>query len=144
MFSFVLFLYDNTKTGPVKNFTFDDILTVAEQFLSKGRVEKLTKSIEADPVNPASYYQRAMEFVKAGSYDKAIEDFTKVLKYEPQNAKAYLNRGVAFGMLGFQKEAVTDYIEAAKLGLKPAQDFLDSKNIKWKTDNSKEQEFLKN
>ncbi|QWR77998.1 tetratricopeptide repeat protein [Candidatus Magnetomonas plexicatena] len=144
VFSFVLFLYDNTKTGPVKNFTFDDILTVAEQFLSKGRVEKLTKSIEADPVNPASYYQRAMEFVKAGSYDKAIEDFTKVLKYEPQNAKAYLNRGVAFGMLGFQKEAVTDYIEAAKLGLKPAQDFLDSKNIKWKTDNSKEQEFLKN
>ncbi|MEO5356492.1 MAG: tetratricopeptide repeat protein [Nitrospirae bacterium YQR-1] len=132
VFSFVLFLYDNTKTGPIKKITLDDVSAFVTGVLSKGRIERLTKAIEADPVNSASYYQRAVEYVRAGKYDLAIDDFTKVLKYDNKNAKAYLNRGVSFGMLGLHKEAIADYIKAAGLGLKPAQDFLDSKNIPWK------------
>ena len=60
---------------------------------------------------------------------RAVEAYTSAIALIPTYAEAYYNRGLVYDKLGNQNRAVEDQKTAAKLGYKPAQDFLNSKGI---------------
>ncbi len=75
------------------------------------------------------------------SYDKeaayfwlgdALHCFNRAIELNPEYAAAYYWRAECFIWLeDYQKEARNDYITAARLGFKPAQDYLKGKGIQW-------------
>ena len=89
------------------------------------------RAIELDPKDALAYYNRGLAYAKLEDYRQAIRDFDRAIELDPKDALAYFNRGSAHGKLGnFYRETMDSKI-AAKLGYKPAQDFLRSKGIDW-------------
>ena len=54
-----------------------------------------TKSIEINPMEAASYSNRAMAFLKMKKYGSCIDDAEKALQIDPTYLKAYHRRGKA-------------------------------------------------
>ena len=65
-----------------------------------------------------SYYNRGVDHLLSGDYQKAIVDFTKAIEINPKYAKAYNNRGVARGFLEDYQGAIVDFTKAIEINLK--------------------------
>jgi lipoprotein NlpI len=61
------------------------------------------------------YFNRGIEWVAKGDYDRAIADYDAALKLSPQSADTYFNRGSAWAHKGDPDRAIADYDTAIKL-----------------------------
>jgi tetratricopeptide (TPR) repeat protein len=71
---------------------------------------------------------------KAGYFwlGDALDCFNTAIELNPEYAEAYYWRAECYAWLeDYQEEARNDYITAARLGFKPAQDYLREKGIQW-------------
>ena len=97
----------------------------------KQAIRDYDKAIELNPKDAIAYNNRGVAYYSFGNHKQAITDFNKAIGLDPNFATAYNNRGDAYKNLGNHEEAIKDYKIAAKLGYKPAQDFLKSEGISW-------------
>lgn len=91
----------------------------------------LNKAIELDPQLAEAYFNRGITSHSLGNYQQAINDHSKAIELKPDYAEAYYNRGVTYSRTGNSQQTIKDFKIAARLGLKPAQDFLREKGISW-------------
>ena len=61
------------------------------------------------------YYNRGVEELEKGQYDRAIADYNKALKLNPKSYKAYLGKGVVYSSKGQYDRAIADFNKAIKL-----------------------------
>jgi tetratricopeptide (TPR) repeat protein len=61
------------------------------------------------------YYNRGVDRMNRGEYDKAITHFNTAIRLAPDNVMAYNNRGFAYQNNGQLDKALTDYSEAMRL-----------------------------
>lgn len=104
----------------------------AEQF--KEAIRDYSRAIEIDPKDTGwvgAYFYRARVYSKLGDYRQAIRDYDKAIQLHPNDTEGYYFRGAAYSKLGDTQQSIRDYKTAAKLGYKPAQDYLRSQGISW-------------
>ena len=81
------------------------------------RLEVLKTMAEQDPQNTFVLYGLAMEYVKAGELDRAVEGFERVLAINPAYGAAYYHAGQALEKLDRPADAAQMYrrgIDATK------------------------------
>ncbi|MDR3158905.1 MAG: tetratricopeptide repeat protein [Zoogloeaceae bacterium] len=61
------------------------------------------------------HYNRAIAYMQAGKYAKAIADFTTTIKLHPYDKDAHVNRGIAYHNLNDYDKAMEDYAKAIEL-----------------------------
>ena len=69
------------------------------------RVEVLQSMLEQNPGDGFSRYGLAMEYVRAGDLETAMEQFFILLRYNPNYAAAYFHGGQTLEKLGRIEEA---------------------------------------
>lgn len=70
---------------------------------------RATKVRVKEPKDAAGWVDHAVELLRGGEHQKAVEGFTRAIELDVNFAKAYAGRGVAFEALGRQEEAKADY-----------------------------------
>ncbi len=81
------------------------------------RIEILNELLAANPANTFARYGLAMEYVKSGALDRAVEQFDALLATDPSYAAAYFHGGQALEKLGRRAEARDYYrrgVQAAR------------------------------
>lgn len=126
----------------VKDFTYNDVIKIAEsargkdrfgyrtEFLNLVRLAKtaramgdnkdediayFTEFIEKYPRDAMPYIGRGILYAKKGDNDKAIADFTRAIEIDPGSAAAYRNRGVAYRNEGHYDKAIADFTRAIEI-----------------------------
>jgi tetratricopeptide (TPR) repeat protein len=94
-------------------------------------IKDYSKAIELDPTLALAYNNRGTAYYHLGDYRQAVKEFNRAIDLNPEDSRAYNNRGAAYHHLGDYKQAIDDYKTSARLGHKPAQDFLESQGIEW-------------
>jgi len=74
---------------------------------------------------------RGAIYAELGKVQKAFNDLNRAIELNPKFAEAYYVRGYVYFSIIKNEEGIKDYQAAARLGLKPAQDFLKAKEIQW-------------
>lgn len=74
--------------------------------------------ISTEPQRAEREFQTGMEWMRPGSYDKAIRYFSSAVSIWPRLANAYFERGVAHNLMGDKDQALQDFERAA--GANPA------------------------
>lgn len=88
-------------------------------------------TIARDPGNAEAYYRRGMLYDSMGNHQQALSDFSKSIELDPRNAAAYFMRGLVYGMIDIQADSISDMKISARLGYKPAQDYMSAKGMAW-------------
>jgi tetratricopeptide (TPR) repeat protein len=73
--------------------------------LANSRSELLEQLLAQDPANKLARYGLAMEYVKEGAWDRAVETFRAVIKDDPGYAAAYYHGGQTLEKMGKLDEA---------------------------------------
>jgi tetratricopeptide (TPR) repeat protein len=94
-------------------------------------INAYTRAIELDPKFAPAYNNRGVSYNVLGNHNQAIADHTRAIELNPKDAGAYFVRGLAYEESGNLEQAFSDYKVAARLGFKPAQDFLRGKGTNW-------------
>ncbi|MCX5717385.1 MAG: tetratricopeptide repeat protein [Nitrospirae bacterium] len=102
-------------------------------------IKEIAKAIELHPDSASAglaalaglYGLRGLSYGDLGNNQQAIKDFTKAIELKPDYDSAYYNKGVVYYKLGNYQQAINDMQIAARLGYKPAQDFLINMGIQW-------------
>jgi Tetratricopeptide repeat. len=72
------------------------------------------KSIELNPQDAQTWYDRGNALEAMGRFQAAIESWEKAIELEPKFPEAWYNKGVALRKLGQLQEAIAAYNEALK------------------------------
>ena len=84
------------------------------------RINALKSFLEADPNDSFSRYALALEYVKAGQNDDAVEEFEKVARQDPNYVATYFQLGQLYQKLEKRHEAEktfrTGITVAARIG----------------------------
>lgn len=78
-------------------------------------VTNYNQSLQLEPFNPDTYYNRGVAYYNLGQQQQSLQDFTTALKLNPQMAEAHGNRGELRLQLGDLAGAKQDFQQAAKL-----------------------------
>ncbi|MBU2573710.1 MAG: tetratricopeptide repeat protein [Elusimicrobia bacterium] len=76
---------------------------------------KETKSIEKNPKDAETFYQRGVTNYDLEEYDKAIADFGVSVSLNPAYADAYLNRGFAYSQKQEYEKSAKDFSKVLEL-----------------------------
>ena len=87
------------------------------------------KAIELNPRDPDAWNNRGLVYDRLGRQDEALFDFSRAIEIDDFYGKGYNNRGRIYIKLGRTAEADEDLKKAARLGVKEAKDYLDSRGI---------------
>jgi len=87
------------------------------------------KAIELNPRDPDAWNNRGLVYNRLGRTQEALSDFNRAIELDDVYGKAYSNRGLAYIRLGRASEAEEDLKKAARLGVKEAEDYLQSRGI---------------
>jgi tetratricopeptide (TPR) repeat protein len=68
--------------------------------MEQSRVDVLRAMLAQEPANSFVRYGLAMEFVKTGQYDTAVEEFCALLAHNPDYVAAYYHGGQALEKSG--------------------------------------------
>lgn len=68
-----------------------------------------------DPTNILARYGLAMEYVKAGQFEKAVEAFQAVIGINPNYSAAYFHGGQTYEKLGMLDEAKAIYAQGIEV-----------------------------
>ena len=118
-------------------------MKTAEEWVKEGNVaysakrydeaiEYFNRAISLNPCCAETYYSlgHAYRFSKE-DYDKTIKCYRLAIFFNSNYAEAYYSLGEFYGTLGKVKTEKNYLKKAAKLGSKPAQQWLQSKKILW-------------
>ncbi len=103
-------------------------------YLSKdyrGAIGYFDMAIEIDPNYATAYFNRGTTYGDLSDYQQAIRDYDKAIELNPNLAEAYTNRGDVHESRGNHQQALDDRKVAARLGFKPAQDYLRQQRVDW-------------
>ncbi len=64
------------------------------------RIEALKQLLDQNPANTFMRYGLAMEYVKCGDLNRAVEEFATIISADPSYAAAYFHGGQALEKLG--------------------------------------------
>jgi tetratricopeptide (TPR) repeat protein len=73
--------------------------------MASNRVEILKSMLEQKPEDGFARYGLAMEYVRSGELDTAVEEFGRLLGYNPGYAAGYFHGGQTLEKLGRVEEA---------------------------------------
>ncbi|HVO99708.1 MAG TPA: tetratricopeptide repeat protein [Bryobacteraceae bacterium] len=73
--------------------------------MEPSRIEILQQLLEQNPSSSFARYGLAMEYVKAGQFDRAMEAFEAVVAAEPNYSAAYFHGGQTLEKMGKIDEA---------------------------------------
>jgi len=73
--------------------------------MASNRVEILKSMLEQKPEDGFARYGLAMEYVRSGELDTAVEEFARLLSYNPGYAAGYFHGGQTLEKLGRIGEA---------------------------------------
>ncbi len=73
--------------------------------LDSSRIEILQQLLEQNPSSAFARYGLAMEYLKAGQFDRAMEAFEAVVAAEPNYSAAYFHGGQTLEKMGKIDEA---------------------------------------
>jgi tetratricopeptide (TPR) repeat protein len=73
--------------------------------MTNNRVDVLRGMVAANPNDSFTRYGLAMEYVKAGQLQNAVNEFTKLLELNPKYSAAYFHGGQALEKLGNVEDA---------------------------------------
>jgi tetratricopeptide (TPR) repeat protein len=73
--------------------------------MASNRVEILKSMLEQKPEDGFARYGLAMEYVRSGELDTAVEEFSRLLNYNPGYAAGYFHGGQTMEKLGRIEEA---------------------------------------
>ena len=73
--------------------------------MASNRVEILKSMLEQKPEDGFARYGLAMEYVRSGELETAVEEFARLLSYNPGYAAGYFHGGQTFEKLGRIEEA---------------------------------------
>jgi tetratricopeptide (TPR) repeat protein len=77
--------------------------------LEQTRIEILKQLLEQNPSSSFARYGLAMEYIKAGELDQAVEAFEAVVAADPNYSAAYFHGGQALEKMGKLDEARAFY-----------------------------------
>jgi tetratricopeptide (TPR) repeat protein len=108
----------------------EDLKTTKEE-LERIKTQK-EYTDKSNSLSAIEWFEKGYAYEIAKEYKDAIYAFNRVLELDPKYAVlAYAGRGLAYELLGNLQQAFNDYKVSARLGFKPAQDFLRGKGIDW-------------
>lgn len=67
---------------------------------------------------PRGLYQRSVEAIAQGEYDRGISGLSRAIESDPKFAEAYVSRGIAYAETGNINKAIADYQTALTLNPK--------------------------
>ncbi|REJ94117.1 MAG: hypothetical protein DWQ35_08840 [Planctomycetota bacterium] len=79
------------------------------------RAADLDASIELDPSNLEAVNARAMAWLEAGDYERAVPDLQKIITLEPDNPQHYITKAMVLAMLERVDESLAELNRAAEL-----------------------------
>lgn len=94
---------------------FQDAYRKSQGSDRQGAINGYTQAITLNPDNSNFYYNRGIEYAKAGNHQQAIADYDRAISLDPAFADAYFNRANAYVASGDNASALQDYQRAAKL-----------------------------
>lgn len=80
----------------------------------------IADSTASDADLSVAHYNRAVEYRKAGQYDRAVDDYSRALALQPDDAGTYDNRGIAYVLMGDYDHGLQDFDKAIALQPKNA------------------------
>jgi len=88
----------------------------ARQGNQEKAIEYFTKSIEVNPKDADSYYNRAYaQHLLGGKEKQTISDYSKSLELNPNDYEAHMNRGLIYMKMGNNEKAISDYKESIRI-----------------------------
>ncbi len=100
-----------------------------------GQLEKsvlhFTRATELNPLLAPGYINLANSYGRLGKFEQAIENFEKALDLEPENASILYNLAFTYLKMKEDQKALEYYQKAARMGHKPAQQFLIKNRLSW-------------
>jgi len=94
-----------------------------------GALADFNKAIELKPRDPDAWNNRGLVNDRLGRPAEALFDFSRAIEIDDAYGKGYHNRGRVYIKLGRTAEADEDLKKAARLGVKEAESYLNSKGI---------------
>jgi Tfp pilus assembly protein PilF len=96
-----------------------------------GAVSDYQKAVSLKPDYVEALNSLGVLYRKMGDYEKAVKSLNRAIARSPYEPGLYLNRGNAYAAWGRAEMALEDYRMAARMGYKPAQDYLRSIGSEW-------------
>ncbi|MGQ0828624.1 MAG: tetratricopeptide repeat protein [Bacteroidota bacterium] len=118
----------NPKNSEVLN-NYGWALSMTKQY--EQAIEQFNRSIAIYPKEPKTYINLGNTYGTIGKFDLSIENFTKALELEPNNTTTLYNLGYTYLNAGNKTKALEYYQRSARLGFKPAQEFLQKNGLSW-------------
>jgi len=101
-----------------------------------GAISDYTRSLQIDPSDRVSYYNRGLIKSNQGDRRGAIADFNKAIQIDPSDGSIFDARGDAYFELGRTNEACSDYVRAISLGNERSTRWFFSPGSFWCRDNN--------
>jgi len=101
-----------------------------------GAISDYTRSLQIDPSDKVSYYNRGLIKSNQGDRRGAIADFNKAIQIDPSDGSIFDARGDAYLELGRTNEACSDYVRAISLGNERSTRWFFSPGSFWCRDNN--------
>jgi len=101
-----------------------------------GAISDYTRSLQIDPSDKVSYYNRGLIKSNQGDRRGAIADFNKAIQIDPSDGSIFDARGDAYFELGRTNEACSDYVRAISLGNERSTRWFFSPGSFWCRDNN--------
>ena len=88
-------------------------------------------AVAKNPADGMAYYRRGMLYDTIGDYFSAVSAFNKAIELNPKDAASYFMRGVTYGMIDLSYDSLKDIRVSARLGYKPAREYMSARGLKW-------------
>ncbi len=132
IFAFIKYLQysSNQKDKKLKEKKIEDSAHFHELGMKNMKLRLYDKAIDyfnkALDLNPIDLYynNRAVAYLKADKFDKAIEDYNYLLAYNKNNGSYYFGRGVVYFYMENYDLAKLDFENSSNLGFELAKDYL--------------------
>jgi hypothetical protein len=95
-------------------------------------IEDLQEAIRLDPLSGKFHNNLGVAYGISGNFQEAITSFDRAVELDPTFANAYFHRGVTYIRLGLTENAFRDFRAAAQLGDAGAQNYLQTRGMRWK------------
>jgi tetratricopeptide (TPR) repeat protein len=94
-------------------------------------IDDLQEAIRLDPLSAKFYNNLGVAYGISGNFQEAITSFDRAVELDPSFGNAYFHRGVTYIRLGFNENAFKDFRSAAQLGDAGAQNYLQTRGMRW-------------